>query len=213
MTSRKDFTDALNDITLGFPDNQAARRILNGAFELSDYHALLLALFHTTYEGPSISALAASHLPEGYEAARQALLANAAQAGGQWQWVLEDLRNTEFGGPDPRTTFPGTEAQAYVAYNYYIAIKAPPARLGILAVIDSLAAGFAARYGPRLMQGLQLEPGQATFFGRLGQRVPDSEPPLLDVLEDLPMTEQDWQWTINAARTAGTLYKAIYDTR
>lgn len=212
MTTRKDFIDALNDIMLGFPDNRSARRILTGEFEMSDYHGLLLSLFHTTYEGPAISALAASHLPEGFEDARQALLDSAALAGNHWRWILDDLNRTGFEGPDPRGTFPGTESQAYVAYNYYVAIKAPVARLGVLSVIDSIAATFGANYSAKLFQGLSLRPEQTTFF----YRRPDDAAPrerLLDVLGRLPMTERDWQWTVNAARTAGTLYKAIYDAR
>ncbi|MFA7429360.1 MAG: hypothetical protein WCZ23_04285 [Rhodospirillaceae bacterium] len=212
MTSRKDFIDALNDITLAFPDNQSARRILTGEFELSDYHGLLLSLFHTTYEGPAISALAASHLPDGYESARQALLRNAAQAGNHWEWILDDLTRTGFEGPDPRTTFPGTEAQAYVAYNYYVAIKAPVARLGVLSVIDAIAANFGTNYSSRLFQCLSLRPEQTTFF----YRRPDHAAPrehLIDVLDTVPMSDRDWQWTVNAVRTAGTLYKAIYDAR
>lgn len=212
MTSRKDFIDALNDITLAFPDNQSARRILTGEFELSDYHGLLLSLFHTTYEGPSISALAASHLPDGFETARQALLRNAAQASAHWEWILDDLARTGFEGPDPRSTFPGTDAQAYVAYNYYVAIKAPVARLGVLSVIDAIATNFGANYSSRLFQCLSLRPEQTTFF----YRRPETGGPherLMDVLDTVPMTERDWQWTVNAARTAGTLYKAIYDAR
>jgi hypothetical protein len=27
------------------------------------------------------------------------------------------------------------------------------------------------------------------------------------------LSDQDWQWVINATRTAGALYKAIYDAR
>lgn len=212
MSNSTDFASALNDVTLGFPENAAARRILTGEFELSEYHGLLLSLFHTTYEGPSISALAASHLPDGFEPARDALLRNAAEAGANWQMILDDLEKTGFEGPDPRTTFPGTEAQAYVAYNYYIAIKAPVARLGVLSVIDTVATSFATNYSAKMLQCLSLPPDETTFFRERPEGRPD-RPPLLDVLEALPMSERDWQWTVNAARTAATLYRAVYDAR
>lgn len=210
MTSRKDFLDTVNDITLGFPDNVAASRILEGSFTLSDYHFLLLSLFHTTHEGPSISALAAASCPWGYEAAREYMLRHAAEGGSHWRWILDDLNSTEFQGPDPRATFPGTEAQAYVAFNYYVAFKAPVARLGVIAVVDSIAKNFGANYSAKLFQCLGLRPEQAKFFYRREDRVLE---PVTDVLEQLPMTEQDWQWMVNAARTAGTLYKQIYDAR
>lgn len=213
MTSRKDFIEAVNDITLGFPDNAASRRILTGEFTLSDYHYLLLSLFHATYEGPSISARAAAHVPEGYEEARDALLRHGARGAGHWRWIVADLEATEFQGPDPRTTFPGTEAQAYVAYNYYVAIKAPIARLGIIAVIESIAANFGANYSAKLFQCLSLKPSQATFFYRREEALASDDEPIADLLQRLPMTERDWQWMVNAARTAGALYKAIYDAR
>jgi hypothetical protein len=210
MTSRSDFLDTINDITLGFPDNAAAHRILEGSFTMSDYHTLLLSLFHTTHEGPSISALAASRCPWGYEPAREAMLRHAAEGGSHWRWILDDLANTDFQGPDPRSTFPGTEAQAYVAFNYYVAFKAPVGRLGIIAVVDSIARSFGANYSSKLFQCLNLKPHQATFFYRRDER---EREPVTDVLERLPMTEDDWQWMVNAARTAGTLYKQIYDAR
>jgi len=212
MATRDDFTEAVNDITMGFPENAASRRILSGEFTLSDYHYLLLSLFHTTYEGPSISALAASHCPQDYEEARQALLRHAAKSSGYWHLVLDDLERTGFQGPDPRRTFPGTEAQAYVAYNCYVALKAPVARLAITAVVDSIASNFADSYAGKLSQCLGVEPEQVHF-------VHHRKDPLLDVdevtgiLDRLPMTARDWEWVVNATRTAGTLYKAIYDAR
>jgi hypothetical protein len=212
MSFRQDFIDSVNTITLAFPDNATALRILSGAFTMSDYHLLLLSMFHCAYEAPSASALAATHCAPEQAPIRELLLRNAIEGATHWEWILNDLKNTGFSGPDPRFSFPITETQAYVAFNHYVASRSSAARLAVAAAVDTIGRSFGTNYSTKVFQCLSIKPSQTSFFFRKD----DSSTTLSAVLkafDSVSLSDQDWQWVINATRTAGALYKAIYDAR
>lgn len=209
MVTRKEFLSALSSATLAFPDNLAARRIVAGDLSMAEYHRLLVSLFHVAREVPSSTALAAARCPAGYEEARGALISYAARVGSHWTLLLSDLAATGYQGPDPRQEFADPVTEAYIAFNYYVAVSAPVARLGIIAVMDSISASFSSNYSAKLFQGLSLKPSQTSFFFRRDDGQPRES--VSEALERVPMTALDWEWMIHAATTAAGLYKAIYD--
>ncbi len=82
------------------------------------------------------------------------------------------------------------------------------ARLAIIAVMNAIAGSFSQNYSAKLFQILKLKPSQASFFYRTGGTDDD----LMAAIRATPLGERDWLWMANAARTASTLYRAVYDT-
>ena len=138
MSSRADFLKVVESAVARFPENRLCRKVDEGTLVVEDYHAILLMIFHQTFEGPSTFALAGSLCPKKHYKVRDYLLLHADEEKSHWEWVIEDLKNTGYKGPDPRETFPQPACQAYVAFNVYTALRFPIARLGIATVLESM---------------------------------------------------------------------------
>src|SRR5690606_29299265 len=112
----------------------------SGDFFMEAYHKQLLMIFHQTFEGPSTFALASAHCSTKYHEVRDYLILHSNEERSHWQWIISDLKNTGYIGPDSRTLFPKPACQAYLAFNYYIAMRFPIGRLGTAAVLESIGA-------------------------------------------------------------------------
>lgn len=211
MSDRRIFHDAVAQAVAGFADNAMFRRLDAGTLERADYHALLRTLFHQTYEGPSTFALAAFHCDPRHVEARAYLMRHADEEKDHWRWLLSDLRKSGDDGPDPRDGFPSPATQAYVAFNVYTAIRAPIARLGIAAVLEGIGGRYGGDYGRRLCAALGLERSQATFFLSHGELDRGHVEEVFSVIDTCELTARDWAWLTHAARTAGVLYRRMYD--
>jgi hypothetical protein len=207
MASLDDVLKEITDATLAFPDNRLCRRVLAGQVSLADYHKVLVTLFHVSHEAANVSALAAAQCPIGMEDVRDYLLRHAERVRDNWRWVLSDLAATDYRGPDPRQGFPIPSVQAFVAFNYYIALRLPAGRLVIIAMLNALLSNFGQNYSAKLFQILNLKPSQASFF----YRTQPSDDGLLDVLRQAPIPEIQWPAMANAARTAARFYTDLYD--
>ncbi len=211
MGKREQFLEAVQQAVEGFPRNRVCSRLDAGQFSMSDYHAILLMIFHQTFEGPSTFALAGAHCSPRLHEVRDYLLQHADEEKSHWEWVINDLRNTGYAGPDPRTLFPRPACQAYIAFNVYTAIRMPVARLAIAATLESIGANNGKRYATRVCQHLELKPPQASFFYGHGDTDVGHTADILAVLDRQSLSEADWDWMRHAARTAGQLYTAMYD--
>lgn len=207
MSGLDDVLKEITDATLAFPDNRLCRRVLAGQVALADYHRVLLTLFHISHEASNVSALAAAQCPMGMEEVRDYLLRHAERAKDNWRWVLSDLAATDYQGPDPRQDFPIASVQAFVAFNYYVALRLPPGRMAIIAMLNALLSNFGQNYSAKLFQILSLKPSQASFFYRT-QAADDG---LMDVLRTAPISDCQWKGIANAARTAAIFYTDIYN--
>jgi hypothetical protein len=203
------FLGAVTDAALSFPDNKICRQVLSGQVTMQDYHEVLLVLFHTSSEAANVSALAAANCPVEQDLARDYLLTHAARIKENWRWLKADLAATGYAGPDPGSLFPSPACQSYVAYNYYVALKAPVARLAIIAVMNAITSNFSQNYSTKLFQVLKLKPAQTSFFFR-GGATPEDD--LTELARKLKLSEREWLWMANAATTAATLYRNLYDT-
>jgi len=208
---RAAFVRCVEEAVATFPENALCRRVDAGLITMADYHAILLMIFHQTFEGPSTFALAGAHCPPAHAEARDYLLHHADEEKSHWQWVISDLRNTGYEGPDPRELFPRPACQAYVAFNVYTAMRAPLARLAIATVLEGIGANFGKRYAMRVCQALELKPNQALFFYGHGDTDVGHSADLLRVIDNCALTSHDWAWMCHAAKTAGVLYRAMYE--
>lgn len=211
MSDRRTFHEAVATAIAAFPDNGICRRVDAGTLERGDYHALLRTLFHQTWEGPATFALAGFHIDPRHTEARAYLMHHAEEEKEHWRWVINDLRATGDDGPDPRESFPCVATQAYVAFNVYVATRAPLARLGIAAVLEGIGGRWGGDYGGRLCRGLSLTRAQASFFLSHGELDKGHVEDIFGVLDRTTLTERDWAWMVHAARTAGVLYRGLYD--
>lgn len=211
MATQRDFEAAVAAAVEVFPSNGMCRKVDEGSMQMSDYHDILLMIFHQTFEGPSTFALAGAHCSPQRHAVRDYLLHHADEEKSHWQWVISDLRSTGYEGADPRELFPRPACQAYVAFNVYTAIRMPLARLSIAAVLESIGANYGKRYATELCRGLSLSPGQARFFFGHGDTDVGHTQEIFDVIGEESLTPREWDWMCHAARTAGQLYTAMYD--
>src|SRR3989338_7275734 len=107
------FINTVNQAVEKFQDNALFTKLTKGDLKMEDYHQILLMIFHQTYEGPATFSLAAAHTPSSFWFVRDYLQHHADEEKSHWQWVIGDLKNPGYAGPDPRTLLPQTACQAY----------------------------------------------------------------------------------------------------
>ena len=211
MSDRETFRKAVAEGVSGFPDNAICRALDDGTIEMADYHRLLSTLFQQTYEGPGTFALAGFSCPHRFERARQFLVHHAEEEQDHWRWVVNDLKRTGYAGPDPRETYPCPDTQAYVAFNVYTATRHPVARLAIAAVLEGIGGRWGTPYGRKLIEQLGLARTQASFILSHGELDKGHVEEVFEVIDTCELTTDEWGWMAHAARTAGVLYRRMYD--
>ena len=194
-----------------FPESRLIRRVEQGTVTLQHYHAILSTLFHQTYSGPYTFARAAVNCDWRHEAAKDYLLHHAEEERSHWRWVLDDLRHTDYEGPNLRELPPHPSCQAYIGLNYYIAEHVPVARLAIAAVLEGIGAAHGGVYGRKLLQALQLKSTQATFFLSHAETDKQHTEDLHSVIRQLALSAEEWRWMNHAAETGGLFYRGMYD--
>ncbi len=210
-TPKADFQHCVSAAIESFPTNAMARKIDAGTFTMADYHQLLLMIFHQTYRTPQSFALAGAMMDDKHIEVRSYLIAHAAEEQDHWKWALNDLEKTGYTGPDPRESLPSPAAAAYIAFNYFIALQQPVARLGIASVLEGLGATYSKEYAGKAARLLTLKPDQMVFFlGHSDTDVVHTED-IRRLLAGSDLTAQDWRWLSLAATTGGRLYRGMYE--
>ena len=70
---------------------------------------------------------------------REYLLHHAEEEQDHWKWIIQNLKDTGFEGPDPREVFPTIPTQAYISFAMYLAHKQPVSRLAMGYVLEGLS--------------------------------------------------------------------------
>lgn len=207
--------NAFDDVVAGqiarFPESRLIRHVEQSTVRMPHYHAILSTLFHQTYSGPYTFARAAVNCEWRHEAAKDYLLHHAEEERTHWRWVLEDLRNTGYTGPNLRELPPHPTCQAYIGLNYYVAEHVPVARLAIAAVLEGIGAAHGGTYGRKLLQGLKITNEQASFFLNHAETDKAHTAELREVIGKLDLSADEWRWMNYAAETAGLFYRGMYD--
>lgn len=199
-----------NAITV-FQQNRLCQKIDSGNLEMSDYHKILRMIFHQTFEGPSTFALAGVNCTNQFQTAKDYLLHHANEEKTHWQWVLNDLAQTGYQGEEVKGSLPLPACQNYIAFNYYVALKMPIARLAIAAVLEGIGASYGAEYARKTCVHLKLQPEQAQFYFGHGDTDVEHIKDIWRVIEACELTESEWDWMFHSAKTAGELYRKMYD--
>jgi hypothetical protein len=206
-----EFATLVADLIAAFPQNKLCRKLDTDALDVRDYHAFLNMIFHQTFEAPSTFALAGANCDPCRHAVRDYLLEHAHEEKDHWQWVIEDLRATEFEGPDPRTRFPCPACQRYIALNAYVAIRMPIARLATAAFLEGVGATHGKKYATKLCGTLGLQASQAKFLFGHGDTDVGHMEDIMEVLSEADPSPYEWAWMGHAARTAASLYDEMYN--
>lgn len=193
-----------------FQTNRACQRVQAGSLSLEEYQQILLVLFPQTYEGPGTFALAGALCPSRFQIAKDYLLTHAVEEKDHWQWVIDDLRATGY-SKDPRKEFPHPACQAYIAFNTYVSLRRPIARLGIALALESIGASCGGVYGELLSKNLGVRRDQMSFFVNHGVTDVTHIKELWNIVDCCQLDDEDWGWMCHAAKTAGIFYKAMYD--
>lgn len=211
MTTEYILKPIVDDAIETFRDNALCRKVDEGQFKLEDYHAILHMIFHQTFETSTTFALAGANCSATHQPVKEYLFHHADEEKGHWKWVLDDLRNTGYQGKDPRELHPRPACQAYIAFNYYTALRMPVGRLAIAAVLEGIGARYGNEYAAEICRQLRLKPEQASFFLRHGETDKEHVKDLWEMIDGCDLKPAEWAWMGHAARTAGAFYKAMYD--
>lgn len=204
------FRDTVGDHVAAFKAAGLVKRVERDDVSLTHYHAILTTLFHQTRSSPFTFAEAAANCDWRHEAAKEYLLQHAEEERTHWRWVLNDLRNSGYDGPDPRSLFPHPTCEAYISFNERVAKRMPVARLAIACVLEGIGAAFGEQYGRRLLQSLKLRPDQGSFFLSHGETDKQHIEEVWEVIARCDLRPEEWSWMNHAAAVAGHLYCAMY---
>ncbi len=209
--TREDFAGTVEATVEGFRRNSVFKAIEAGAVSIDHYHRYLSIIFHQTFESAATFALAGARCDMRHHVIRDYLIEHADEEKSHWQWVIDDLYSTGYNGADPRGTFPHPACQAYIAFNTYLALRAPIARLGTAAVLEGIGAKNGKRYGEALCRVLSLQPSQLKFVFGHGDTDVGHTADIIRVLSEADLTGHEWAWLSYAARTAGEIYKQMFE--
>jgi hypothetical protein len=205
------FEKAVTEGIQYYSQNLLLKRLASSDIRISDYHNYLLAIFHQTYQAPSTFALAGAHCDLRQFKIRDYLIKHAEEERAHWEWVIEDLQNTGYTGPDPRNTFPDPACQSFIAFNLYLAIRHPISRLGTAAVLEGIGASYGRKTAETLIRQVGLKENQMKFIFGHGDTDVGHTKEIFDLLRESHLSEYDWAFLCHAAKTSSRLYRAMYD--
>lgn len=205
-------SESLTTGLANFEDNRAFEALRKDQYSRTQYRNLLLMLFHQTFNGPSAFALAGGlSSPDDHEW-RDYLLAHAAEEASHWKWILEDLEACGYKGEDPRLSLPPAETADYIALNYFVSLRCPPARLGIALFLESVGPRFGQTYIPMLAKQAEVDHSAMKFFASHTVTDADHEQTLVSLISNRDFEESEMKWFVFAIENAARLYKTIWDS-
>lgn len=211
VASRDDFPAQIDREVLAMEQTAALRAIRDGRFGKADYQRVLCRLFHQVYSSAGTFSLAAAHCSARYQSIREYLIQHAEEEKAHWRWILDDLEAMNYQGPRPDKTLPSAATLSYVAFNHYIAVHRPIARLGIAAMLEKLGATLSRKYAGMLVRSAGLQANEVSFFLGHGETDVGHVEQIMNVLDDSALSAEDWGWMVCAAKTGGMLYRSMWD--
>jgi heme oxygenase len=179
---------------------------------IEHFHKLLNTIFHQVYTaGSSTLALAGVMTDNGMPAVREYLFHHAEEEQDHWKWIIQNLRDTGYIGPDPRAVFPSFPTQAYLSFAMHFSLKYPVESLAIAYTLEGLSSQLAVNYGLKAASQLNLTKEQMSFFILHGELDEGHEADLLDVLKNAKLTGEQWARAEYAAKATVHFYKEMYN--
>jgi hypothetical protein len=142
---------------------------------------------------------------------REYLYMHAEEEQNHWKWIVQNLRDSGYSGPDPREVFPPVVTQAYISYAMYLASRNPFGRLAMGYILEGVSGKLGVKYGMKAIEQLKLVPAQMSFFIQHGELDAGHSDDILEVLESANLTSYEWACCEHAAECTQQLYKAMYN--
>lgn len=192
--------------------NEIMKLIDEEELTIEHFHSLLLTIFHQVYVAGSTTLALAGVMTDGrYFKIREYLFHHAEEEQDHWKWIIQNLRDTGYKGPDPRETFPSYPAQAYQSFCMTFSLKHPIESLAICYVLESISSQLGVKYGMKAAMQLKLTKEQMSFFVLHGELDKGHETEILDVLRDAPLSPYQWALAEYAAKSTLYFYKEMYN--
>jgi hypothetical protein len=191
--------------------NKLIKKVESEPLSISDYHNLLLGIFHQVFFSSSSLSLAASLCGSRFMLARSYLIHHAEEEKDHWMWILEDLHATQYKGPDPRSLKPGWASQAYLSYGMFLGFHFPIGRLAMAAVLEGISGKLGADFAKKAAVKLGLVPDQLKFFLAHGDLDQGHSEDIFNVLKQLSLSAEEWAEMEHVALVTCELYKNIYN--
>lgn len=207
----EDFKKIASESVDVFLENKLIGGLSEGNFSMENYHKLLLTLFHQVYYSSSSFALAGTMVDSRNFKVRDYLMEHAEEEKEHWTWIINDLRETGYDGPDPRTMFPSKVTQAYISFAMFIAHKHPVSRLAMGFVLEDLSGKFGVKYGSMAAKILGLSKNQVSFTVQHGELDQGHSHDIIEVLGDADLTPYEWAHCCHTAKVTIALYNDMYD--
>ena len=192
--------------------NEIFRLIDEGKGKMKHYHNLLLTIFHQVYVAGSTTLALAGVMADGRNFKfREFMFSHAEEEQDHWKWIIEDLRNTGYAGPDPREQFPSYATEAYRSFAMHFAQKYPMESIAICYVLEGLSSKLGVDYGMKAAVQLKIGKEQMKFFISHGELDQGHEHDILTVIKDLPFSPHQWAVAEHAARCTLHFYREMYN--
>jgi Iron-containing redox enzyme len=195
----------------GFSGNRVFVNLKEGTWDEKQYHGLLLTLLYQVYQGTMSFAAAAANCPPRLTMLREFLVHHAHEEMPHYKWIIDDLNSTGYQGPDPLTLLPPPSTLAYVSFNINNAQHAPGSRLASSIVLEGIGQRFGGSFGRQVVEQTSLKPENLTFFLSHGETDKTHIVELWDIIEQTPLTPEEWRWMAHSSYVAGTFYKRMWD--
>jgi hypothetical protein len=186
-------------------------RAAMGDVRISDYHMVLVRLYHQVRSSSLTFDLAASRCSESLSTVRDYLERHAEEERGHWLWIKNDLESTGYSvlGLDDVLVYWATDA--YIAYNYFVAERFPLGRLAIACYLESVGAAFGEAFGKVLLGVLKLKASQMSFFLGHGSSDVMHRREIFELLRGVDLTSENISKMINNVKCASRLYRSIFE--
>ena len=129
------------------------------------YRKFLLELYHVVWHFNTISAAAASRVPDSHRQVRYHLYEHMHEEMGHEEWVMNDLEAVGVSPQATRAHQPSPFTQALVGFNYWAADRRHPCSvLGMLYTLEVIASVYGGPFSAAIKESLLLEGERGISF-------------------------------------------------
>jgi pyrroloquinoline quinone (PQQ) biosynthesis protein C len=138
--------------------------VANG-MSVERYRKFLLELYHVVWHFNTISAAAASRVPDSHRQVRYHLYEHMHEEMGHEEWVMQDLEAVGVSAETTRAHQPTPHTRALVGFNYWAADRRHPCSvLGMLYTLEVIASVYGGPFASAIKESLLLEGERGVSF-------------------------------------------------
>lgn len=129
------------------------------------YQRLLLELYHIVWHFNTVTAAAASRVPDSHRKVRYFLYEHMHEESGHEEWVINDLEAVGVNRGEVLTHKPSAYTQALTGYNYWSADRRHPCSiLGMMYALEVIASVYGGPFSSAIRESLFLDGDHGVSF-------------------------------------------------